>query len=529
MARFISVTENDLFLFLSPLSTPLSTFSEPPSWATANVSAGSSSSQSMEGVVTSTGIDTGPSSPQGMEGVAATSTGIDAGPSSSQDMDGVVATSPDADDQEALNNVLDQIFPINKRTNKMRSDYVKSKKGWLITQLLYDRGDSKAIVGNNFRRADGYGHKILIAGERDPGNKKPYQLRTEFKTNGLVLQLVATDTRHPKRKAKSKYRHHDEEDEDEDENVLEQEEPIEEIRDENEKFKNRIEREDKQYAADPDVEDAYTYKHKRRSEVTDLDANERRDNHIVLTRSGFECDLAGRSELLANASQLTFSPSLKKVIGVDLGEIVSAAVCVLDKRHPNARHSKKVKRTFLYEPIWRFSRLLRSHKKSNFIDVLESRTPSRKHGGVIEYLKYKARPAEGVLQEHFASEQQSLDEISKPEMAGILAGSVEEVIFRFYHSKWMLKKRWDTQKAATQALHLAIEAILSLAGDVDEQRLESRVVFAIGLAVFNSGVGPSSKHLVLLRKLVQKVRSLSALAYRLPNPNEIIYLSYPLL
>ena len=141
----------------------------------------------------------------------------------------------------------------------------------------------------------------------------------------------------------------------------------------------RILREDAQYATDPqfvtnprsaidsqsdndvpshtviNMTEFYTYKHAQRSEVTNRDIKERRDNHTVHTQSGFEYDLSARSELLPNASELTFSPSLKKVIGIDLGEIVTAAVCLLDKDNPNARHSKKVKRNFLYEPTWRFS------------------------------------------------------------------------------------------------------------------------------------------------------------------------------
>lgn len=481
MANFVHVTENDLFYFLSPApSTNLSTMT------TADIDAGSPSSQSIGGVSTA-------------------SLDLDTGASSSQSLQGLASTSPENDDQEALNTVLDQIFEATRKTKtKSRSDYLLSKKGWFITQLMYDRGHPREGYPKVFRRADGYGHRIrLISETRD--KSRPLELRTEFRTDGLVLQLVVADYRHLKKK-KSKYRYHDNEDGEEDEEDVLEQETQSKNNNKDEEIRKKIQREDAQYALDPDTKDTCTYKYAQRSEVTGEDIKERRDNYIVHSQAGVECDLAARSELLANACQFIFSPELEKVIGIDPGEIVTAAACLLDSENPNARHSKKIKRTFLYEPSWRFSRLLDSRKKSNFINVLESQTPSRKHGGVIEYFKYQSLVAKDVLKKHFVGDRRSLNEIVRPEMVKILEGTVQEVIFRFYHTKWILKKRWDAKKAQTQALDLATTAIVRLAGTYDKLEMKTRVVFAIGLAVFNSGIGPSSKHMVFLKKLILKVR-----------------------
>ena len=133
---------------------------------------------------------------------------------------------------------------------------------------------------------------------------------------------------------------------------------------------------------------------------------------------------------------------------------------------------------------------------------------------MIKYFTYMDKPAVNVLREHFddlddSDKAQRNAKIAQLDQEGILQGSVRDVIFRFYHTKWMLKKRWDAQKAKTQALDLAISAILKQAKgaptDDGHQQEDGPVVFAIGLATFNSGVGPKSKHMVLLKKLVEKV------------------------
>lgn len=125
---------------------------------------------------------------------------------------------------------------------------------------------------------------------------------------------------------------------------------------------------------------------------------------------------------------------------------------------------------------------------------------------MIEYFRYLKRPAKEVLLECFSDDKVGFEEVSKADKGKGLAGSIEEVLFCFYHTKWMLKKRWDAQKAMTQALGLA------------------SCLFAIDLAVFNGGFGPSSKHLVLLRKLVQKVGSLCSCLLHNRTPQ-----SHPLL
>jgi len=397
------------------------------------------------------------------------------------------------------NKTIEEIFhPTRLPGITERQQYVTDQKGWFITELLYDRYQQKKELGPS----DGYGHKIWLVKER-ASDETPLVLRTEFKTDGLVLQLVACDTRHKKStKKKDPYRRHDD---DEDDDGLDRVEQVEEVESNDAKLMQRMRNEDTQYANDPQLAlDVYTYKHAARDDIGENDLQVRKAQ-IVHSQNGTECDLARRSKLLPNASELAFHKTVKRVIGVDLGEIVTAATCLLDDDDPNGRRTKKIKRNFLYDPYWRFKRLLEQRQKETFISILHSITPSRRHGEVIKYLKLKNRPAADVLREHFGGDAdnpeqtEAFEKIMRLEHEGCLKGSVGEVIFCLYHSKWTLKKRWDFKKAMTQAMDLAVSAI------VDQAKGDGVAVFAIGLAVFNSGVGPASLHMELLEKLVLKV------------------------
>jgi len=87
-------------------------------------------------------------------------------------------------------------------------------------------------------------------------------------------------------------------------------------------------------------------------------------------------------------------------------------------------------------------------------------------------------------------------------------GTVQDVLFEFYHTKWMLKRKWDLQKAQQRAIDLAVDQIFKLAG-VSSGKARSdtgpTVVFALGLGSFNSGKGLPSKHGPLERRFTQRV------------------------
>ena len=52
----------------------------------------------------------------------------------------------------------------------------------------------------------------------------------------------------------------------------------------------------------------------------------------------------------------------------------------------------------------------------------------------------------------------NLEDIRKLEQDGTM-----KVLYRFYHTRWMFRKRWDSNKAQQQAMDLAISAILEQA------------------------------------------------------------------
>jgi hypothetical protein len=127
-----------------------------------------------------------------MEGVITTSTSEN------------IADSTTSADTSVWYDAIETIFrPTQLSGTKERQQYVTDHKGRLITELLHDRRQQVRELGP----ADGYGHKVRLVMER-ASDDTPLVLRTEFKTDGLVLQLVASDTRYKTGKKKIPYRYH---------------------------------------------------------------------------------------------------------------------------------------------------------------------------------------------------------------------------------------------------------------------------------------------------------------------------------
>ena len=171
-------------------------------------------------------------------------------------------------------------------------------------------------------------------------------------------------------------------------------------------------------------------------------------------------------------------------------------------QNPGERNTKKVKKTSLYEPYFQFRRALEAAKKASFINILETLTPSRKLGEVKTFLNFMGSNAKDVLLQN-AKTQADRDQRANTQ------GTVREVLFRFYHSTWMLKKLWDKNKANKSAIDIGVGRIVQQAGlkeHVKRRTDEKPVVLACGLAKFSTRTGgPTSKHVVAQKKLVQKV------------------------
>ena len=220
------------------------------------------------------------------------------------------------------------------------------------------------------------------------------------------------------------------------------------------------------------------------------------------TASGFRCNLAARTKLLPNAAVVKWSEHPTIVIGADPGEIVAVATTRLDK-DSGQRHSKKIKRSFLHDPHRQFERALSKKKKDNFIDRLESLTPSRKLGGVGDFLDFMNTPAKDILLP-LAQSIQDRDTINR------MNGTVREQLFSFYHSSWILKKLWDCKKSQRSAVDLAVHSMLAQA-DLNpnwKKQESSTAVLGYGLSQFNTRRGPASMAGVIRQKSVKAVKTL---------------------
>ncbi|KAG0041484.1 hypothetical protein BGZ83_001734, partial [Gryganskiella cystojenkinii] len=315
--------------------------------------------------------------------------------------------------QQDFKPLLKDLFPRKKvgsgknaRTGDLTTDekisYIIKNKGWFITSIVYDLAREDAGTGDDLAdkdkqsndgeegsgpkrwkpRKDGYCHKIRLQSETYLGADHNYILGTGYHTDGKVLTLLANDARALRtyRKKKSHFFGPDEEEtaaaaasattaaeDDEDDDDEFDDDPAEGIN-----LSEHL------YELDPEKQ----YEFHRPPNLTQF---------VTETKSGFKCNLAARTRLLPNAAVLNWNVKPKVVIGADPGEIVAVATTRLDQAS-GERHTKKIKRTFLYEPYWRFKRALDGKKKECFIDKLESLTPPRKLGSVSEFFNYMNSP-----------------------------------------------------------------------------------------------------------------------------------------
>ncbi|KAI7829770.1 hypothetical protein BC939DRAFT_525932 [Gamsiella multidivaricata] len=112
---------------------------------------------------------------------------------------------------------------------------------------------------------------------------------------------------------------------------------------------------------------------------------------------------------------------------------------------PTKRESLRIHRAFLYRPYMLFKCLLEKQKAAARIDVLEVILPSFTAEKIEEYLTY----------------------LEAPGTDGTAATTMRVRLFNFYNSQWMLRKRWDLQKAQQATYDYAVAALLDLAVSKD--------------------------------------------------------------
>jgi hypothetical protein len=364
--------------------------------------------------------------------------------------------------------VLLDIFWANKDTKailqaKLQEDGVGDKKNSAKQFVL----DHKAKLVDRLFGHNGY-RNVSLQDQTDQATK--YKLKGTICTNGLVCHLLAYDMSVLRPKA-ARENSQEDDNEDMDQHDVDDgeiDEPFLEIPD------------------DFSVED-------------DTIINESGDNDNPQTPSststaepsiykGLVINWRQGSKLLTNVEEQFHdasscpSPDDTIIIGIDPGEKNAMTAALIDPRNPNRRHVVKIQRSFLYGPHIQFRNALKKQKDAIGITQLETNIPSFSRTTLTEYFEYMTAPS--------GEYPTRLDRIQD-----------------FYLGNWYRRKRWESQKAATACLDLAIKGILRMAGVNEGKKNDHQraVIFCVGLGSFNSRMGLASKHTALLQRFVAKV------------------------
>ncbi|KAI7819725.1 hypothetical protein BC939DRAFT_251896 [Gamsiella multidivaricata] len=374
---------------------------------------------------------------------------------------------------------------------------VVGKKGILIEKLLY-----RLDPATHF---DGYYKKASLQSDRQHHTR--FKLRGVICTNGLVLHLLAYDTMTTRRRAPHQSIRGDDDDEgghddDDDDEDLTLFHDVDGDYDLDDAF---LENRGGEPGTDPVASATGPAKKKRITLPSLMPESSKRQRLSIHqlppadptvaaspssnseassgTTSGADTIDVTRnainwkrgSKILENVevrlnSPGTCPPGDTVVIGIDPGEVYTMTATRVDPALPTKRESSRIRRAFLHRPYMLFKRLPEKQKAAARIDVLEARLPAFTVEKIEEYLAY----------------------LEAPGTDGTAATTTRVRIFDIYHSQWMLRKRWDLQKAQQATYDYAVAVLLDLAVSKDfvGQLLSSqdgvKVVFAIGLGSFNS-------------------------------------------
>ncbi|ORZ28768.1 hypothetical protein BCR41DRAFT_4602 [Lobosporangium transversale] len=242
-----------------------------------------------------------------------------------------------------------------------------------------------------------------------------------------------------------------------------------------------------------------------------------------------------RSRLLENVevkydTQAACPPSESTIIiRIDPGERYSMTIAKLDPRKPNEREILRISRAYLYKPSKKFQGELERRKLRRGITEIESNIPSFSRPTLTQYFAYMSLLLNQAPSSTGGSFSGSGVGASSSSRAGIGSSSgVEassssgsgisddnrETIYRalvdFYNDGWFVRNSWDIRKAQNGCIDYVIKAILKLAGGSNGRRRDANTnaVICIGLGSFKTNRGQVSKHGILMKKLVEKAKSL---------------------
>ncbi|KAK3814453.1 MAG: hypothetical protein J3Q66DRAFT_442073 [Benniella sp.] len=172
------------------------------------------------------------------------------------------------------------------------------------------------------------------------------------------------------------------------------------------------------------------------------------------------------------------------IIGIDSGVKYSITAAKIDPNAPDNRQIVQITRRFLNKPNADFKRKLERRKTAAGITAIESTTPPFSRSTFQEYFNHMNAVTDG---------QKNI-----------------ERLWAFYNQQWFRKHKWESKKAQHACLDYGAEAVLRVTGGYigAPRDTTNNVVICVELASFSGGVKTSSRHGPLIRRLVDKAKSL---------------------
>jgi len=339
-------------------------------------------------------------------------------------------------------------------------DTVLNNKGTLIQGLLYPVG--KQLPRRS--RPSGYYYKLSLQDDPEPTKLK---LRSVIRTNGLVLHLLAYDTKATRKFKKKDVGSataaglsglYDDGEGDEDDFVLD--------------------------AAFLDQQHPITAAHNASASSSSTSR--------PVTYDPSKINFSRGSKTLTNVevkyARHEDCPDHRhtRIVGVDLGERISFCATRIGPKegertadNEGERETVYIRREYLYRPSIQFGRACQGRLQESGLDLVLSRVPSLELGGVARYIQYTSQHRDALRE--------------------------------FFQGSWYMRHSWEAGKAQRACYDYGIKAVLGLIGGSEGRKHKENdgpaPVFAVGLGSFDSQTGLSSKHPKMEKLFIRKVRT----------------------
>ncbi|KAG9320188.1 hypothetical protein KVV02_008570, partial [Mortierella alpina] len=320
-------------------------------------------------------------------------------------------------------------------TVKSPVDTVLNKKGILIQGLLYPVGQEMPRRS----RPSGYHNKLSLQADPSPTKLK---LRSVIRTNGLVLHLLAYDTKGERKPQKKDIRSataagqsglYDEDEDDDtdfklDAAFLDQQHPMSTL-------------------SKPESSSTTSYRPRPTSSTAAHTASAPTFSASRPTKSydPTKINFARGSKTLTDVEVKFAKPEdcpdhkRARVVRVDLGERISFCATRIGPKegertteNEGQRETVYIRRNYLYKPTTVFRQEYQTRLQESGLDLVLSRMPSLDLGGVAQNIQYTAQHRDAIRE--------------------------------FYHGRWYLKHAWEAAKAQRACYDYGIKAVLGLVG-----------------------------------------------------------------